>query len=100
MKSSTYDESSGMPAEAKTALCGSVSAKNGAADKVVMRFAVLWEGWEMDNEAWVMERPDCSRYLVMTNHGARYMAMPSDLRERIAEYEKVLADSRKALALL
>ena len=27
MKSSTYDDSSGMPAEAKKALCGNVSAK-------------------------------------------------------------------------
>jgi hypothetical protein len=30
MKSSTYDDSSGMPAEAKKALCGSVSAKTNA----------------------------------------------------------------------
>jgi hypothetical protein len=31
MKSTTYDESSGMPATPEKALCGSVSAKNGGA---------------------------------------------------------------------
>lgn len=69
-------------------------------DKVLSEFPVLWEGWDCDSTAWVMERPDGTRYLKMTNHGGEYEADPEELTERIAEYEKVLMKSREALALL
>ena len=69
-------------------------------DKVVMEFPVLWEGWECDSTAWVMERADGTRYLKMTNHGSEYEAEPEELTDLIAEYEKVLTKTREALALL
>ena len=69
-------------------------------DKLIFEFAVLWKGWECDSVAWVMERPDGTRYLRMTSHGAEYDAEVTVLNERIAEYEKVLVESRKVLALL
>lgn len=71
-----------------------------ANDKILLEFAVLWEGWECDATAWVMERADGSRYLKMTNHGVAHEAEPGELSARISEYEKVLAKSREALALL
>ena len=69
-------------------------------DKVVMEFTVLWEGWECDSKAWVMEKADGTRYLKMTNHGEEYKAEPSELIERIKEYYAVLERSRDALLLL
>lgn len=69
-------------------------------DKVLLEFPVLWEGWECDSTAWVMERADGTRYLKMTSHGVGYEANPEELTERIAEYEKVLMKSREALAQL
>lgn len=69
-------------------------------DKVLLEFPVLWEGWECDSKAWIMERPDGTRYLKMTNHGGAYEAKAEELHERIAEYENVLKRSRDALALL
>ena len=69
-------------------------------DKTLIGFVVLWKGWEMDNHAWVMEKVDGTRYLKMTDHGQAYEAEVSELEERISEYEKILADSKKALGLL
>jgi hypothetical protein len=69
-------------------------------DKVLLEFTVLWKGWECDSEAWVMERPDGTRYLRMTSHGGQHEAKLSALHERIAEYESVLAQTHEALALL
>lgn len=69
-------------------------------DKVILEFPVLWEGWECDSKAWVMERQDGTRYLKMTSHGGAYEAKTEQLHERIAEYENVLKQTSAALALL
>jgi hypothetical protein len=70
-------------------------------DKVLMEFPVLWQGWECDSTAWVMERADGSRYLRTTNHGS-----PCDdsdvsvLEERLAEYARVSGLTQDAMQLL
>lgn len=69
-------------------------------DKVLLEFPVLWEGWDCDSKAWVMERPDGTRYLRMTNHGSPYESSPEALHNRIAEYERTLRLTRNALQLL
>lgn len=69
-------------------------------DKVLLKFSVLWEGWECDSTAWVMERQDGTRYLKMTNHGGEYEAKTDELHARMAEYERVLTETRKALEML
>lgn len=66
-------------------------------DKIIMEFPVLLEGWELDYKGWVMERPDKTRYLLLTNHGRHYEAKPEELKERIAEYQRVMELSKKAL---
>ena len=68
--------------------------------KKIFEFTVLWEGWECDSVAWVVEKSDGSRRLVMTNHGSPYEADPQELRDRIAEYQRVIAESEMALALI
>lgn len=70
------------------------------ADRVLLEFPVLWEGWDCDSKAWVMERPDGTRYLRMTNHGNQYESNPRELHDRIAEYERTLRLTRNALQLL
>ena len=69
-------------------------------DKEIFKFTVLWAGWECDSDAWIMERPDGTRYLRMTNHDEEYEAKLEELHARISEYEAVIAQSRKALAML
>lgn len=69
-------------------------------EQIVFRFPVLWEGWACDSTGWIIEREDGSRYLRLTNHGSPYEANPEELLERIAEYEKVINLTRKALDIL
>jgi hypothetical protein len=69
-------------------------------DKILLQFTVLWAGWECDSAAWIMERPNKTRYLLMTNHGSKYEAEIDQLHERIAEYEDVIAQTRKAITLI
>ena len=69
-------------------------------DKEIYSFTVLWKGWECASAAWIIERPDGSRYLVMTDHGSPYMADPNELVERIAEYQDVINQTNKALEIL
>lgn len=70
------------------------------ADKEIFKFTVLWAGWECDSVAWVMERANGTRYLRMSSHGGLYEAEAAELLERIAEYESVIEQSRKALDML
>lgn len=68
--------------------------------KMIFEFPVLWEGWDCDSTAWVMEEPDGTRWLMMTNHGDKFRCNPAALAERIAEYERVIGETRKAMDLL
>lgn len=69
-------------------------------DKIIFEFDVLWQGWEMDNTAWVMQREDGSRYLKMTSHGSDYEASVGELLSRVDEYQTALFNTKKAIDLL
>lgn len=69
-------------------------------DKVIFEFPILWEGWECDSKAWVMERTDGTRYLKMTSHGGEYTAQAEELDERLKEYRVVIEKTEEALRLL
>lgn len=69
-------------------------------DKIIFTFPVLYEGWECDSEAWVMEKSDGTRYLKMTSHGGEYIGDLSELEERCAEYTRVLNETQKAMNML
>jgi hypothetical protein len=66
----------------------------------VFQFPVLWEGWEIDSKGWVAEREDGTRALILTNHGSEYEADPEILEDRIAEYQRVIVETQKALSML
>ena len=57
-----------------------------AVDNVILEFPILYEGWECDYTAWVIERADGSRYLKMTNHGFDCVGDVSLLDKKLAEY--------------
>jgi hypothetical protein len=69
-------------------------------DTVIFEFTILYDGWEMDNIGWVMERPDGSRYIRSTNHGSYCEMMIEDLEDKIREYEQVTQSSKYALNLI
>ena len=69
-------------------------------DKIIFTFPVLWHEWECDGTAWVMEKPDGTRYLKMTSHGGEYVAESEALIERLVYYESVAVKTQTALAYL
>ena len=71
-----------------------------AVDNVILEFPILYEGWECDYTAWVMERADGSRYLKMTNHGFDCVGDVSLLEKKLAEYERAIEKTKDAIALL
>jgi hypothetical protein len=69
-------------------------------DKIIFTFPVLWNEWEYDGTAWVMEKPDGTRYLKMSNHDGVYVADQEQLIERLVYYESVAIKTKTALAYL
>ena len=69
-------------------------------DKTIFTFRVMWDGWESDNVAWVLERPDTTRYLRMTSHGGGYEASATELEEILETYKEYSTNAEKALTLL
>ena len=69
-------------------------------DKIIFTFPVLWHEWECDGTAWVMEKPDGTRYLKMTNHGGEYVADQESLINRLVYYKNVILKTETALAHL
>ena len=53
--------------------------------KVLLEIPVLWEGWELDNKAWVIEY-EGQVELVVTNHGGLCLSNEAMLREKLEEY--------------
>lgn len=68
--------------------------------KIIYQFSVLHLGWEMDNTAWVIQKPDKSRKLIFTNHGSPYETDIAELVNKIQEYEKVTKEILAAITIL
>lgn len=67
--------------------------------RILYTFRVIWEGWESDNTAHIVEYKG-KRKIVMTSHGAPFFADKKQLEERVREYESLLKDTKAALACL
>ena len=61
---------------------------------------VLHEGWEMDNEAWVVEGDDGSRMLWTTNHGSVCPMSIEDVEEHIKDAEESISQLKKLKELI
>lgn len=69
--------------------------------EVLHTFPVLFKGWECDGDAAIVRmKDDGSVRLLMTNHGRSYLASPTELMDKIKEYQMAIQDTNKALSLL
>lgn len=73
---------------------------NPNAVKVVHVVAILHSGWEMDNEAWIVEMEDKSLKAFTTNHGGLCEWTLSELEEKIKETEESLTGLKEAQKLI
>jgi hypothetical protein len=67
--------------------------------KIVFEFPILHDNWEGDHIGYVVDNSG-SKMLILTNHGVDYMADPDELEIKIAEYQKIIMQTKKALTLL
>jgi hypothetical protein len=69
-------------------------------DVTIFIFKVYYSGWEVDYEGYVKQTKDGKNYIVLTDHGAKYVAKPEELRDLINEYENAITDTKNALMLV
>lgn len=67
--------------------------------KVIFEFPIMHVGWDGDSAGYIVENGE-SKTLILTNHGSHYMASPTELELKIAEYQKNIMETKKALTLL
>jgi hypothetical protein len=57
-------------------------------------------GYEYGCIGWVMERENGERYIMLTDHGKKYIASEDELQAKIDEYTKAVDCTIDALRLL
>ena len=67
--------------------------------KVVFKFPIFHHGWEGDEWGYVIEK-EGSRNIWLSNHNKLYVASVKELEQKLAEYTKVIFDTKKAITLL
>jgi hypothetical protein len=65
----------------------------------LMKFPILYSGWESDADGWVVEVGG-DRKLVMTNHGDAYFADVEEVKSLIESYYRAINASVKALDMV
>ena len=68
--------------------------------KKIHTATILHEGWEMDNEMWVMEDKNGSRTSFTTNHGCECRMSISDINDAIKDAQDSIDGLEKAKELL
>jgi hypothetical protein len=61
---------------------------------------VLHDGWEMDNELWIMESKEGVRSVHTTSHGSEYVTDVSEIDDAIEEAQDSIDGLKKAKELL
>lgn len=69
-------------------------------DKKIFTFKIYYHLWDCDGWGWIYEKPDGTRYLVVTDHGDMQIVNGKGLEKKLKEYESIIADTKKALDLL
>jgi len=68
--------------------------------KVLHEFTVPHAGWEVDHTGWICEDSDGNKKVVLTNHGAPYVATERELEKELRLLEKYVSEIEKALSII
>jgi len=68
--------------------------------KVILRFDILWSGWECDYYGWIVETKDGKRIAISTDHGFLVEIDSKFLCEKITMYKAVAKETEKAVLML
>jgi len=67
--------------------------------EILHEFPVMWAGWDVDWQGFVVEKNGKPR-LVLSDHGSFYFAKNKELEEKIAEYREAMKLSKQALVMI
>jgi hypothetical protein len=68
--------------------------------KILAEAVILRQGWEMDNECWLVKMKGGSVQLFTTNHGGLYPMQIDDLKDYIKETQESLDSLKNIQELL
>jgi hypothetical protein len=68
--------------------------------KKIYEFPVMWSGWELDDKGWIALDDSGKPVIILTSHGAEYVASIDVLQEKIKRYKAVIEATEKALAMV
>jgi hypothetical protein len=66
---------------------------NGVEYKAIFIFDLMWESWDCDGTAWVVQTQEGNK-VVFTNHGSHYFIENDELQERVDNYNEMM-ESKK-----
>ena len=70
-----------------------------AVNRIIHEASILHAGWEMDNEAWIVEMEGGEIVELTTSHGGICRWTRKEAEEKLAETEKSAESIRKALSM-
>lgn len=68
--------------------------------KKLYEFPVLWSGWELDDKGWVAEDNNGKLVIILTNHGAEYIASIEKLEKHLQRYKEASNATEKAIKMV
>lgn len=68
--------------------------------KKLYEFPVLWSGWELDEKGWVALDNSGQMVIILTNHGAEYVASIDDLQKHLLRYKEASEATEKAIKMM
>lgn len=77
-----------------------VEEKHGPIKRILHTSILLYEGWEMDNRAWIVEFEDGRVQAFSTNHGAICNFSQAEMEDFIEHAQYSIISLKYALALL
>jgi len=64
---------------------------------ILSKFPVMWSGWEMDDQAWVMVFEDGTKSFVTTDHGMPTVIDAEYFNDRIDSYKRTIEATKEAI---
>lgn len=68
--------------------------------KKIYEFPILWSRWEMGDKRWVALDDSGNPVIILTNHGAEYVASIDDLQKHLQRYKEATEATKKAIKMV
>jgi len=66
-------------------------------EKILKKFPILWEGWELDCVGYICQFTDGTKGAVSTQHGTPYIMKKEELVNKTEEYDTAMSLTQEAI---